>query len=929
MDNFTCIFLIQGFLLLFVSNCYSQDIFIDGNPNRQVQGTENALFKCEASVTDNKDPELKWFNPSNEQILDDGSNKHMRLIPTASSNTLTAQLENITESMAGVYRCEGVFGPDSVKKEATVTLTVSAPIITTGIEKYQAFTQGQDAVVRCSSNSNGFETSWYRKYDATVELPISKDDPKMIQTDEGLLIKNITTDDGGTYICMILSSITFKKVPITVFVKVPPVITQSPSRQETITGTSMRMECRATGIPEPKYEWFKIGQTNALVDGDRFSIDAVVGTFIINEVIIDDKGIYRCEAYNDAGRAMNEAELNVLIPPSIRELNNMSANEGTSVTLRCVVNGDPIKSITWEKGGVSFSTGNQDVEGNSGDLVSVKTNVRETDMAEENQRMSELTINNLLPEDAGMYECHADGGKSGTAEGQSILTVRYAPVFAKDQKEHNYTWAGQTGVLRCITKGEPLPTIEWFRNDVKILQGQSYFDQTDRQVDAVTREGVLMIRVDFGNENEVYTTYTCQATNDMGVSQKNITLVKSSVPVLNKVSELELTPTTVRFSVEVASVTNGPPPTSVLVEYGTGNITEVNLDRNGPTIVEIEKLQVNTPYTFQFFAKSEAGRSVSETVQLTTLAMREPYPTEVMSKPESDESTRYLLQWSPPKTGGSPILNYNVRYRMVSVKDEKSVENKYQFEEELRGWYTVKPAPAGGSSTLRLDGLVHSTFYQVEVTATNLKGTSEPRPFIFRTANHESGSNPDEMTQLALEEDIGLPIGIIILIVVVVFIVLFVIVDVTCYFRNKCGVIMCLKERVGHAGSADTRSKEPIMESGESEKGTLPIGGVQNKDGHLVEDEKKVPLLDSEGGAKDEVEEENEIAAKEAEEMEPEDKQPDAADTKPVAEGEEAKDDPAPTPEVTADPVPPPQVATTPPASDGPAELPVATEPSA
>ncbi|OWF39867.1 Neural cell adhesion molecule 2 [Mizuhopecten yessoensis] len=918
MDNFTYILLLQGFLLLFVSNCQSQDVpdvFIEGLPTRDVLGTTNALFICKTSGPDDgQDPQLKWFDPNNNQILENSQDKHLKLQPQTLRNVLNVQLENITMSMAGIYTCKGVIG--SEVKEDTVTLSVSTPIIITGIKTEQHFTQGEDATVACSLKGSSFTIAWLDNNRNAVRY----DNPRMTQNENGLAIKNITTSDSGVYQCTISTTSTFKSVNINVTVMVEPVIIQSPSRQETITGESMRMECRATGIPEPKYRWFKNGQTNALVDGDRFTINAEVGSFVIKEVIEDDEGIYRCEAFNDAGKAQNEAELDVLIPPSIRELNNMTANEGTSVTLRCVVSGNPLNSVTWRKGDISFSTGNQDVDGNSGDTVSVKTNVRETDFQEQNERISELTINNLVPGDAGLYECHADGGKSGTAEGSSLLTVRYKPVFAKDQTEHNYTWAGQTGVLRCTTFGEPLPNIVWFRDDVMIQQGQSYFDQTDRQVDAVTREGLLMIRVDFGNENEVYTTYTCQATNDMGVGRKNISLIKSSVPVLREVSQLELTPKTVKFGIEVGSVTNGPAPTAVVVEYGNGNVSEIPLNKNGPTIVNISSLLVSTPYTFHFYAKSMAGRSLPKVVSLTTLAMRNPYPVQVMSRPDSELSTKYRLQWTIPKTGGSPLTKINIRYRRVSVLDEKSVDNQYQFSKEKTGWFTLDPLP-GGTTTTTIHSLEPSEYYQVEVTAENLLGTSDPEPFIFRMAQ--------KMAKSALEDDLGLPIGIIILIVIVVFVVLFVVVDVTCYFRNKCGVIMCLKERVGHAGSADTRSKEPIMESGESEKGTLPIGGVQNKDGHLVEDEKKVPLLDSDGGAKDEVEEENEVPAKEAEEIEPEDKQEDGADNKPVAEGTEAKDDTTTAPEPAGDPVPPPQVATTPSASDGPAELPVATEPSA
>lgn len=729
MDNFNHRFLIQGFLLLFASYCHCQEISIEGGAVRQVVGRENAIFECKVNDPDyNEDPNLKWFDYNGVEINPDQIYDHMRVLTQTDPKQLRLLLENITMGMGGVYRCKGLI--NGKPREASVLLKVAIPIITTHIKTYQAFTQGEDAIVNCSMSSADFTISWYDTNGQAVG-PNSE----LEQVSQGLKIDNITTADGGVYTCEIMTTLTFEKVPITVFVKVPPVITQSPSRQETITGQSMRMECRASGIPEPKYEWFKSGQTNALVDGDRFSIDEVVGTFIIREVIIDDQGIYRCEAWNDAGRVKNEAELDVLIPPSIRELNNASANEGTSVKLSCLVNGNPLNSITWQKGGIAFNAGNQDVEGNSGDLVSVKTNIQETDYPDQNERLSELTINNLVPEDTGIYECHADGGKSGSAEGESFLTVRYQPVFAKDQPDLNYTWAGQTGVLRCTTHGEPLPKVRWYRGDMEIQVGQSYFDMTAHQVDAVTREALLMIRVDFGNENEVYTTYTCEAYNDMGTSNKNITLVKSSVPVLNEVATLEVTPTTARFSAEVAAVTNGPPPTHILVEYGTGNATEVQLDRNGPTIVEIQNLQVSTPYTFQFYAKSEAGKSLAKPVSVTTLATRKPYPSEIMSKTFSEESTRFLLKWTLPKTGGAPILNFNIRYRQVSILDQQTVDNKYQRDEAISGWFTVTPAPKGGTSTKLIEDLVPSAYYEAEVTATNVKGTSDPRPFIWRMAN--------------------------------------------------------------------------------------------------------------------------------------------------------------------------------------------------
>lgn len=48
-----------------------------------------------------------------------------------------------------------------------------------------------------------------------------------------------------------------------------------------------------------------------------------------------------------------------------------------------------------------------------------------------------------------------------------------------------------------------------------------------------------------------------------------------------------------------------------------------------------------------------------------------------------------------------------------------------------------------------------------------------------------------------LEEDNGLSTGVIIGIVIGVFFLLFIIVDLTCYFKNKCGILMSIREKVG------------------------------------------------------------------------------------------------------------------------------------
>ena len=49
---------------------------------------------------------------------------------------------------------------------------------------------------------------------------------------------------------------------------------------------------------------------------------------------------------------------------------------------------------------------------------------------------------------------------------------------------------------------------------------------------------------------------------------------------------------------------------------------------------------------------------------------------------------------------------------------------------------------------------------------------------------------------IILGETFGLSTGAIIGIVVGIFVILFIIVDVTCYFKNNCGILMSIRERI-------------------------------------------------------------------------------------------------------------------------------------
>ena len=61
--------------------------------------------------------------------------------------------------------------------------------------------------------------------------------------------------------------------------------------------------------------------------------------------------------------------------------------------------------------------------------------------------------------------------------------------------------------------------------------------------------------------------------------------------------------------------------------------------------------------------------------------------------------------------------------------------------------------------------------------------------------------------------ELGLTTGGIIGIIFAVFVIFLLIVDISCYFMNDCGVLMCLRLRI--CGKRSSASKDKMMEEGE------------------------------------------------------------------------------------------------------------------
>ncbi|XP_035998631.1 neural cell adhesion molecule 1-like isoform X6 [Fundulus heteroclitus] len=192
------------------------------------------------------------------------------------------------------------------------------------------------------------------------------------------------------------------------------------------------------------------------------------------------------------------------------------------------------------------------------------------------------------------------------------------------------------------------------------------------------------------------------------------------------------------------------------------------------------------------------------------------------------------IKWTKQDDGGSPIKHYLLRYKAKHVSDWKPEQR-------------LPPL----SDYVTLTGLDWNTDYEIHVVAVNQRGPSEPSVTSFRTAT-EPTTVPD-----AADGGSVLGTGAIVGILIVVFLLLLVAVDLTCYFLNKCGLLMCIAVNVcgkagpgakskdieeGQAAFSKDESKEPIVEVRTEEENTPNQEG-----GGPTEPNETTPLTEPDG----------------------------------------------------------------------------------
>lgn len=189
-------------------------------------------------------------------------------------------------------------------------------------------------------------------------------------------------------------------------------------------------------------------------------------------------------------------------PVFITPLSDAEIQEGSKFTFVCQVAGTPLPVVTWYKDGISIQ--------NNPDYQTTFE-----------QGYCSLTIEETFAEDSARYTCRAINAL-GSAETHADLSVKETepeeqlipPSFVK-LLQPAVTKEGSAFQFECKVEGNPLPTVQWFKNSECIDNSPDYVITYNNGEAVLKFEKITL---------EDKAEYTCKANNELGPTQSTASL---------------------------------------------------------------------------------------------------------------------------------------------------------------------------------------------------------------------------------------------------------------------------------------------------------------------------------------------------------------------------------------------------------------------
>ncbi|KAF3852403.1 hypothetical protein F7725_005758 [Dissostichus mawsoni] len=268
-----------------------------------------------------------------------------------------------------------------------------------------------------------------------------KRDGRRLASGRRLVILTPASADTGIYVCEATGKPVEARAQL--YVIEPPSLTAQPKRKIIADlDRNVEIPCLATGVPQPRIEWYKDAVPLSKLANPRYKVTAANG-LTVRRVQPGDGGIFQCFARNAAGETQAHAQLLVssMAPRFTFPSSDQIVTDGNTALFMCQTSGAPKPAITWRKGSRVLASGSVQVP---------RFTLLQT---------GGLQIRPISFQDSGDYTCIASNAE-GSINSTSSLTVWSRTVISVPPTDQRVI-KGTTALLVCTATHDPRVNIRY------------------------------------------------------------------------------------------------------------------------------------------------------------------------------------------------------------------------------------------------------------------------------------------------------------------------------------------------------------------------------------------------------------------------------------------------------------------------------------
>ncbi|XP_050990907.1 LOW QUALITY PROTEIN: protogenin A-like [Labeo rohita] len=495
-----------------------------------------------------------------------------------------------------------------------------------------------------------------------VTLPLATE--RITVLPSGVLqIQGVEQADAGSYRCVATNIASRRRSSEAVLTVTAASSPRVPQRPRIIAGpqnltvavhSTALLECMATGNPRPLISWSRADHKSIDVHKTKVLGN---GNLLISDVKPQHAGIYFCRATTPGTRnyTIAAANITVIAPPSLVEWpESVTRPRAGTARFVCVAEGFPTPQITWLK---------------NGEPVHSNGRVK--------MYNSKLVINQIIPEDDGIYQCQAENDQG------SVLAMARLIVVMSDNRP------SAPRNVRADTVSSSAILLAWERpmyNSEKVIAYSVHYMKAEglnnEEYQIVIGNDTTRYIIDDLEAGRNYTFYIV-AYMPMGASRMSDHVIQRTLEdVPLRAPELSLTsrsPSDIQVSWQPLShkLSRGR-VSAYRLSYRTstdGAMTQLELSGH-KTHHLLEGLQPDTTYLLRIAAATSVGwgEPSAWTSHRTPKASSTKVPLAPELQLESQNCTTVVLRWHLPAGSGTGLQGYKLSYHEESEPEGAPIQ---------------------------------------------------------------------------------------------------------------------------------------------------------------------------------------------------------------------------------------------------------------